>query len=278
MPKVETFFKKYKREILVVILLLAAFMPTILWMWERWFAPGSYYSHGILIPLVSLFLIWQKKDVIKKLPKNSSPWGLRLFVLGIIIYWASAVLQVYFTSAFSMLIVLAGLILYFYGEKTFKEIMFPFLFLIFMVPLPLIVVATITFKLKILAAKLATTILNKLRLPAIQQASLIIMRHTYVLVEDACGGLKSLIALTALGCIFAYQLKAGFFKKMTLFVSAIPIAVITNALRIVFLAAVGEIWGAKYTHGVLHSLSGFLVFVFAYLSLLFIEWLLESIK
>jgi exosortase/archaeosortase family protein len=87
-----------------------------------------------------------------------------------------------------------------------------------------------------------------------------------------------LIALTALGCIFAYRLKLRLSKKMLLFASAIPIATITNACRIVFLAAVGEIWGTRYTQGPLHGISGYLVFVFAFLFLFAVKKILTEHK
>jgi len=267
--------KNYQKEILVVILLFAFSLPTILWMWDRWFEQGSYYSHGILVPLISLFLVFKKREVLKKLPFESSPLGLRLFIAGIIFYWISALLHVYFSSGFAMLIVTSGLVLHFYGEKVFRAILFPLLFLIFMIPLPLIGVAFICFKLKILAAHLATFILNTIGFQASQQSSLIKMRHSYVLVEDSCGGLRSLISLTALGSIFAYQLKSGLFRKTLLFISAIPIATITNACRIVFLSVIGEIWGTQYTQGALHDLSGDLVFFFAFLMLFAVKKYLE---
>jgi exosortase len=267
---------KNRKTFWAMILLLLAYTPIILWMWERWFAPGSFYSHGILVPLVSTYLIFDKIDVLKKIPYEPSPWSFRLFILGIIVYWASAIMHVYFTAGFSLLFVASGLVLHFFGKKALQEIWFPLFFLVFMIPLPLILVAAISFKLKILAAKLATFMLNHLNLPAFQLASIIKMKHTYVVVEDACGGLKSLISLTSLGALFAYQLKSGLFKKTILLLSAIPIAVITNAFRIVFLAAVGEIWGVLYVQGILHDISGYLVFAFAFLLLFTIEQIFEK--
>ncbi len=274
MLQTKALIRDHQRELLVFVFLLAAFFPTMLWMWDRWFADNSYYSHGILIPVISAFLIWKKRAVLKKIPVKPSHWGFELFSAGVILYWASAILHVYFTSGFAMIIILAGLILYFYGERTLKEIRFPVLFLAFMVPMPIILVAFVCFKLKIIAAHLATLVLNLMGLPALQQSSLIMMSHSYVEVEDSCGGLRSLISLAALGSIFAYRLKLRLSKKILLFASAIPIAVVTNALRIVFLAAVGEIWGTQYTQGFLHGLSGYMVFIFAFLMLFTVKKLL----
>ncbi len=264
-----------QRIIPIAVLLFAAFIPIIMWMCARWSADNSYYSHGPLVPMVALLLIFRKKEALEKLTPEVSPWGLRIFVLGVVFYWASALFHVYFTSGFAMLIVITGLVLHFYGEKVFKEIFFPLLFLVFMVPLPIIVIAYICFKLKVLSALLATLILNLIGFPAVQLSSLIKLPHSYVLVEDSCGGLRSLISLAALGSIFAYRLRSSLSHKWLLFIAAIPIAVITNAFRIVFLSVVGEIWGAQYTQGPLHSISAYLVFAFAFLMLYLVKKLLE---
>lgn len=268
--------KRHQNEIIVGILLLIAYMPIILWMQQRWFAEDSYYAHGILVPFVSLLLVLEKREELRKLAYVPSAWSFRFFILGIIIYWMSAILHIYFLASFSMIIILASLVLHFYGKTTFRYVLFPLMFLVFMVPLPLIVVAAISFKLKIMAAKIATGMLNFFHLPSsLQEASLIKMRHSYVVVEDACGGLRSLISLTALGAVFAFRMRGRLLKKIIIFISAIPIAVLTNAARIVFLAAVGEIFGTKYTSGPLHNISGYMVFTFAFLLLYSLKKLLE---
>lgn len=275
MPTFKHLTKNYANEMVVVFLLIAASIPTILWMSDRWFIPDSYYSHGFLVPLITLFIIWRKRYELEKLPFVPSRWGFRTFLLGISLYWTSALLHVYFSSAIAMLIITIGLIGHIYGKKTLQEILFPILFLVFMIPLPLIVVAYICFKLKIVAAQLATLMLNILGFGAVQLSSYIKLTHSYVLVEDSCGGLRSLVSLMALGSIFAYQLNARFIKKMILFAMAVPIAIVTNASRIVFLSIIGEVWGAQYAQGILHTVSGYLVFAFAFLFLFVLKKILE---
>ena len=101
------------------------------------------------------------------------------------------------------------------------------------------------------------------------------MPHAIVIVEDVCSGLRSLIALMALGALFAYLMKSGKLKKIILFLSSIPIAIITNMLRIMILAIIGECWGTKYITDTVHQLTGFFVFVIAFILLSKIEKLLE---
>ena len=258
-----------KREILVYILFFLTYMPTWIWMYDRWMDNNSYYGHGPLIPLISLALIFNKRSVLTGLEQRSSDLGLKCIYWGMAVHLLSALFQIYFTSGFSMLIVLAGIILHFHGEKVLKKSLFPLFFLIFMIPLPIIIVITFSFKLKLLAAKLAVFILNQLKIPAIREGSLIKMPYSYVVVEDACSGLRSLISLMALGSLFGYSMQSTLFKRFLLFAVSIPIAVFTNALRITLLSFVSEIWGSAYAAGVLHNLSGFLVFAIAYVLLIF---------
>lgn len=273
--KVFNFIIRHKKEFLAGLAFLLMYTPTFLWMWDRWFVRDSYYTHGILIPFVSAFLIWQKREALMRVARESSPLGIRLIIIGAAIHLVSSFFRVYFSSGFSMLIVLTGLILHFYGIKVFKAVIFPLGFLIFMIPVPLVVITNISFKLKLLAAHIATYILNHIRIPAYCEGSLIRMQHTNIMVDDVCSGLRSLISLTALGSIVAYWMKGGAIKKGVLFLSTIPIAIITNVVRIIFLAFIAEVWGAKYAVGFVHDFSGFLVFALAYVLLFIVARLLE---
>jgi len=261
------FKEKHLKPLIAGVVFLLAYLPTLIWMWDRWYARDSYYSHGILIPVVSIILIWQMRWELAKIKKSSSGWGLPLIITGMAVHVFGVLMRVYFVSGFSMLLVLVGLILFFYGKAVFKKIMFPVLFLVFMIPVPLVIIVNISFKMKIFAAKIAAIVLNSSGIPAVREGSLIRMRHTQVVVDDVCSGLRSLISLMALGSIFAYWMKATLGRKLALFLTAIPIAVITNVLRIIFLACVAEIWGVKIAGGFLHDASGFLVFAGAFVLL-----------
>ena len=267
--------KSHTTEFLLAGMFILTYIPTLLWMWDRWFARDSYYSHGVLIPFVSGFLIWQMRGELAAIRPKRSPWGMPLIIAGLVIHLGSSLFRVYFTSGFSMLIVLTGLILFLYGSKTFKKIIFPVCFLIFMIPVPLVVITNISFKMKILAAQIATVVLNGMGLEAVRSGSVLKMQHTNVVVDDICSGLRSLISLTALGSIFAYGMKGPMPKRIILFLSTIPIAIATNVLRIVFLSFVSEVWGAEYATGFVHDLSGFMVFALAFILLYAVGKVLE---
>lgn len=269
------FFVRHKRQVILGIVFILTYFPTLLWMWDRWFVRDSYYSHGILIPLVVGYLIWYKRRDIVSTPIEPSPWGVWLIVLGLCIHILSSFFRVYFSSSFSMMIVLAGIILHFYGKTVFRKVAFPVCFLIFMMPLPLVVVVNISFKLKLFAAHLAALILNAMGLHAVQEGSIIKMSRAYVIVDDVCSGLRSLISLMALGSIFAYWMKGSTFKRILVFLSTIPIAVVTNVFRVIVLSSVSEIWGPRYAIGFLHNATGLLVFGLAFILLYGVVKLIE---
>lgn len=267
--------KKHFKEYTAATIFLLAYVPTFIWMWDRWFARDSYYSHGILIPFVTIFLIWQKKDELALTKKATSSWGMPLIIIGMIMHAFGSLMRVYFISGFSMLIVLVGLILFFYGVAVFRKIIFPVLFLAFMTPVPLVIITNISFAMKLFAAKIAASLLSNSGIPAIQEGSIIRMQHTQVVVDDVCSGLRSLISLMALGSIFAYWMKSSMARRLLLFLTTIPIAIVTNVFRIIFLSSVAEIWGPQYAVGFFHDASGFLIFVFAFILLFLVGRILE---
>ena len=272
---IQTTIKRYIKPAVITALLLIIYSPTIWWMVDRWNAKDSYYSHGILVPLVSLYVLWLKRNELARIKVKPVAWGLWLLIAGIAIHMFSAFFRIYFTSAFSSLFVISGIVLYFCGIEMLKESLFAILFLIFMIPLPLIAIVGITFKLKIFAAYWANKIVNAMGIPAILDGSVIKMRHTYVIVEDVCSGLRSLISLLALGTIIAYLSKLSRFNKVIVFFAAGVMAIIANIVRIVFMAWTSEVYGAKFTEGFLHTLSGLIVFIVAFAGLMVVVKELE---
>lgn len=242
------------------LLLAFAYFPTIAWMVDRWDAKDSYYGHGFLIPFVSLYLVWRKREELEAIQAKPSGWGLPLLVLGLLLHLASAVIKVYFTSGFSILLTLTGLVLYLWGKKALRIVAFPILFLTSMVPFPLVVVGTTTVRLKLFAAMCATHVLHAIGLPAIQRGSTIYMQNATLIVDDPCSGLRSLLSLLTLGVLFAYLKRGSLPKRSLFFLSSIPIAMIANIIRIVFLAGIADIYGAEIAIRFFHDFSGYLVF------------------
>lgn len=259
----------------LAILTIVAYIPTFQWMIGRWSAKDTYYSHGFLIPFISIFIVWLKRNELLKLKISPSHLGWIFFLGGILAHLVSTRFQVSFVSGFSLIVVILGLLLLSLGKDYLRQLMFPVVFLVFMIPLPMLLIANFSFRLKIFAAQVSTFVINRLGISAIREWSVIKTAHSQIMVEDPCSGIRSLIALIALGALMAYFSNLSKVKKTILFISSIPIAIATNIIRIVALSLVSEIYGDKFATGLFHNVMGILVFVFAFIGLVLVAKLLE---
>ncbi|MFH1305792.1 MAG: exosortase/archaeosortase family protein [Candidatus Omnitrophota bacterium] len=261
---------------LSLVLLLAAYVPTIKWMIERWTAPESYYSHGFLVPLISLFIAWKKRETLKGVEIKGSAAGLMIAAVFLFINVVCAALRVYFVSGFTFVFALYGLIMYFFGKGAARRMAFPVFFLLAMVPLPLVMIGNLTVKLKLFVAQCSVWVLNHIGFPSVREGSMIRMPGSFIIVEAPCSGLRSLIALITLGVLFAFASRLSYFKKGLLLLSTVPIAMASNLVRITVLAIVNDLYGEKVAMGFFHDLSGFMVFGLAFLGLLIVNHILEG--
>lgn len=267
--------KNLTKLVTLGILIILAYIPSFLWMYERWTVTDTYYSHGFLVPFISAFLIWQKRRVLAKLKFKPSNTGWLFLGPSIIVYLISALLRINFSAAFTLIPTLAGIVLLFMGKEYLKQLLFPILFIIFMIPLPEAAIVNMSFQLKIFAAKLSTFIVNQVGIPAIRDGSVIKTAHAYLMVEDPCSGIRSLIALIALGTLMAYLSHTTRVKKTIMFLSAVPIAVGANIVRIVVLTLASEIYGSKFAMGLFHDTMGYVVFIIAFAALALLGKALE---
>lgn len=268
--------KEYLFKLLTLLALtIISYLPAFIWMANRWMAKDTYYSHGFLVPLIALFIVWLKRRSLSEIKVRPSNLGWLFFISGMLIHSVSALWRVYFSSGFSLILVLVGLVLLFLGRQFLRQLIFPILFLLFMIPLPLVAIANLSFRLKIFVAQISTSIINQIGVPAIREGSIIKTLHSYLLVEDPCSGIRSLIALIALGALMANFSNISKTKRALLFLSSIPIALSSNIIRIVSLSLASEMYGTKLATGLFHDIMGVLVFGFAFLGLLLIGKVLE---
>jgi len=259
----------------VGLLALLVYAPTFGWMYDRWMVEGSYYSHGPLVPLICAFLIWQQRTKLAAMHYKGVRLGWVFFLSGLLIHLISSLWQVYFSSGFSLLLTVAGLVLLFLGRRFLRQAWFAVAFLVFMIPLPEVLISNMSFRLKLFAASIATFAVNRMGIPAMRQGSVIQTQHAVLTVEDPCSGIRSLIALIALGALMAHMSKLTRPKKIVLFASTLPIAILSNVVRIILLTVVSEIYGTEAAMGWFHDFTGFAVFAVAFLGLVLVSKMLE---
>jgi exosortase len=166
-----------------------------------------------------------------------------------------------FLSRFSLLIVLAGLTVLFLGWSFFRAILFPWAFLILMIPIPAIVFNQITFPLQLLASKVASTTLPWLGVPVLREGNVLILPAMALEVADACSGIRSLMSLATLAVIYGYLVEDRTSVRLALALASLPIAVAVNSLRVVGTGLLVQYWDPNKAQGFFHEFQGWLMFV-----------------
>jgi exosortase len=168
-----------------------------------------------------------------------------------------------FTTRLSGLIVITGLIGFILGYNYIRTLALPLAFLLFMVPLPALVLNAIAFPLQLLASQMAVGILHGIGVPALREGNVIALPNITLEVVEACSGLRSLVSLGALSVLLAALTLRGTVPRLVLIASSLPIAVITNSVRVSGTGVLAYRFGAQLAEGFLHSFSGWVVFVIA---------------
>jgi exosortase len=252
--------------ILISIIFIGIYFPTFCWMIPLFMHHDSNYSHGFLIPFVCLWLLWQLRDRLKDIVVCPARSGIWVIAVGLVIHVMALAVKVDFVSALSMIMTIVGIILHLFGWRMMRFLVFPVGFLFFMIPFPDVFTIFLTYKLKIMATHEAVAMVNAIGIPCIAEGAKIILPDTFLEVGAPCSGIRSLISLLALGTLFAYLLNISIIRRTIVFLSTIPIALLSNVIRITLLCLVAHIYGkeAALPGGFFHDFSGLLVFVIAF--------------
>ncbi|MEQ8765239.1 MAG: exosortase/archaeosortase family protein [Planctomycetota bacterium] len=257
--------------LVLVALLGATYAETFYWMVDRWLAPSSYYSHGFIVPLVSIWMVWKERQKLAALPLAPSVWGWLFLATGLGVHLVSLFLRVHFTSGVTLPWVIFGAVLFLFGREHARQLRLPIVFSLFMIPLPMAVIEKLAFRLKLIATESSVWIASQVGWATESRGSLIYLPSGETLiVGDVCSGLRSLIALLTLGFLFATAFsRLSVPRRVLLFVLSVPIAVASNVVRLVSLCALGHYVSAEFASGPAHYAFGFGIYIVA-LGLLFL--------
>jgi len=235
------------------------------------------YSHGFLVPLLSVFFIWERWSSLVDEAPGPSIWGIGLLLLGLFSLIIGLIGAELYVQRMSLIVVLSGLVLLILGWKHLWLLSLPIGFLIFMIPLPAIVVNTIAFPLQLFAAQTASFCLYSLGIPVLREGNLIMLATTTLEVAEACSGLRSLLSLLALGTVYGYFSQKVMWKRWILVILSVPIAIVANAARVSGTGILAHYFGEEAAEGFYHTFEGWLVFVVAFVLLFLCGTILSKI-
>ena len=255
--------KTYRFYLLgIVILIGVAYSEIVPYMVKQW-ASDDNYSHGFLVPIIAGYFLWQRWPDIKD--RIVKPDGIGLALVGLallqlVIAWLGTEL---FTMRSSLIVLLAGLILYLFGREVLKGVALPLGYLIFMVPIPYIIYDAVAFPLKLFITKTSVATLQMMGVVVMREGNIIMLPTTTLEVADACSGIRSLMSLLALAAAYAFMLQTSTLKRTILILSAVPIAIVTNGMRVIVTGVLAQWWGAQAAEGFFHEFAGLAVFALA---------------
>jgi exosortase D (VPLPA-CTERM-specific) len=229
-------------------------------MWGSWI-DSPEYSHGLLIPPVAAFLVWQQKDRLERMPFIGSWWGVAIIALGGALLLLGQFGTVYVIVQCAYVITLYGLVLSLIGWPAFRLIAVPLLILLFMVPLPQFALANLSTKLQLLSSQFGVFVMRLFDISVFLEGNVIDLGGYKLQVAEACSGLRYLFPLMTLGFLMAYFYKGALWKRIVLFLSSIPITVLMNSVRVGIIGVTVEHWGIEAAEGFLHEFQGWMVFM-----------------
>ncbi len=276
---------------------------------EAWWADENY-SHGLLIPLIIGYIIWSQRERLALAAQSPATFlGLAAVVLAMLSLWAGTAGAELFIQRMSLVLMLVGVVLYFWGFRLLKLLVVPLFLLVLAIPIPAILFNKVAFPLQLFASRCAVGAMSFFDIPVLRQGNVIELMPLGALetkkleVVEACSGIRSLMTLVTLAVVFAYfthprggssangepptggssQIasrlrKYGILRSSVIVLSAVPIAILTNALRVSGTGVLAHYYGTQIADGFFHSFSGWVIYVVAFVMLFAVGWLMDRIK
>jgi exosortase A len=263
-------------RVLIGLLYVGLFYGVFRRLVGQWYDDPNY-SHGFLVPIVSAYLIWDRRERWVDLPVQPSALGGAVLGGGLLLLLVGTVGAELFLQNVSTVVVLVGLVWLLFGSAHLRELAFPLGFLLFYVPLPALVLNQVALPLQLFAARCAVATLNLFEVPVLREGNIIHLTGTTLEVAEACSGIRSLQALFALSTVFAYLSQQSWPKRTILVLMSVPIAITVNALRVSGTGLIAEHFGVEAAEGFYHSFAGWLVFVVAFAVLVGTNWALNRL-
>ncbi len=266
-----------KIQWLILLALLATLYRDVLLNWGIDLWNDDNYSHGMLIPFISLYFIRSRLDELKQALSRPNFLGLVVVLSGLALFILGNIGGEIFSKRISLILVIYGLILFLEGKEVAAILRFPVGILFFAVPLPYILYNAIAFPLKLIATRFAVLLLNIYGMPVFHEGNIIHLPHSTLEVVDACSGIRSLMTLITLAFFLACMMHKNFFRRLLVVLLAIPVAVLVNAFRVALNGVMTKYY-PDFINGFWHEFSGWLLFITSFILLWLLSYLLKERK
>lgn len=294
--------KKLWQGLAISFAIAFAYATVLVKLFHDWWFDENY-SHGLLIPFIIGYILWSQRDKLASATARSSVLlGGAAVICALFALWAGVAGAELYTQRLSLILILAGTIVYFWGLKLLQLLLVPLGLLFLAMPIPAIVFNKIAFPLQLFASRCAVWSMSVLGIPVLRQGNIIELKplNSFATkkleVVEACSGIRSLMTLVTLAVVFAYfthtpeengpgagkrfgWLKSYWFWRSVIIVaSAVPIAILTNAFRVSGTGVLAHYYGTAVADGFFHSFSGWAIYIVAFILLFGIGMIIDRFK
>jgi len=245
--------------LVAVLVLYRDVMAKLVVAWQT----DENYSHGFLIVPMALYLAWERRGVLAAAPARPSLAGLALVFASLGVLGAGTLGAELFLTRVSLLGVLAGAVLWLFGWQHLRALAFPIGFLLLMIPIPAILFNQVAFPLQLLASRFGEAALGAFGIPVLREGNVITLSHMTLEVVEACAGIRSLVSLLTLAIVYGYVMEQRTWVRVAVALSAIPVAIVANGVRVAGTGIAAHVWGPEGAEGFFHSFSGWAIFLVA---------------
>jgi exosortase D (VPLPA-CTERM-specific) len=222
------------------------------------------YSHAYLIPLISLFIAWQRKNELARIEFTGSWLGVAVVVLGIVLGLIGQLGSVFTLQQIGLVTAVVGVVIALTGLAALRILWMPLLLLYFVIPLPNFLQVKFSAGMQLISSAIGVWFLRLIGVSVYLEGNVIDLGVYQLQVAEACDGLRYLYPLLTLGLVLAYFYKGAMWKRVAIFLSSIPITILMNSLRIASIGVMVDNWGIGMAEGFLHDFQGWAVFMVSF--------------
>jgi exosortase len=268
----------------LALLMIGLFWPNLrrLWLKTNPVSGEANWGHSFFIPLIGLYYLYLNRDGLLKARVSTSYLGLAIMIGGLLLFgygiWPG---QNDFVKDFAMVGTLFGLVAFMCGWEVMKIVWFPIIFLVCAIPWPGLVYSWVALPLQQVAAAAAIKVLNLLNVESYREGTKLIivngLKIRVLNVAEACAGLKSLMTFISVGAAVGFLSSRATWQKILITLSAIPIAIFCNMMRVTGQGIIDHYWSEKLSEGFAHQFVGMVMLIPAFFLILLVAWILDNV-
>lgn len=229
-------------------------------LWQTW-NDRPEYSHGMLLPLLALGILWYRRADLKAHAGRGGWAGVAVFAAGAALAALGDLASLFTISQYGVAVMWCGVLLAWMGLQAARRFWVVFFLLLLAVPPPNFILNALSFDMQLLSSKLAVLLTRPFGISVFVEGNVIDLGGQQLQVAEACDGLRYLFPLVTIGFLMAYFFPVPWWKRVAIFLFSLPLAIGMNALRVALIILLVERWGLGMAEGFFHDLQGWVMFV-----------------